>query len=353
MRNDLLVIADMRRCALGLVVATLLLGSCTSASSDVSQASDSAATGQVASPLADFLGLGATEDYASALELRRAESIEATIDECMGRLGFEYNQTPISRETVFGEVFGAELDRLTYAQTYGLSVSTLFEESLFEPSIESGLDEQDPNAEILDQLSPAELDLWLGALRGSQVLVDPVQGTAIDPETGDVVTDTRSLGCIGEAQETANRKFSGLIGLLPQLEELQARVEGDDRVSSARLGWSRCMAEQGYSFANHQEMWTAAFTDFRPLQAEILDAVRGGGGSSAIEIDEDGDSSQTSRIPRELVARLDEHKAAEISTAVASYECDSGIDAVRSEVRAELEQGFISDNREALDALTE
>ena len=269
----------------------------------------------------------------------------------MGRLGFEYNQTPVSRQTVFGEVLGAELDRLTYAQTYGLSVSPLFEDSLFEPSIESDTDEQDPNAEILDRLSPAELELWMAALRGSGVAL--ADGTAIDPETGDIITDTGSLGCIGEAQEAATVIFGGLIQLLPQLEELEARVEGDERVMSARLGWSRCMAGKGYSFATHQEMWTAAFTDFSPLQAEILDAVRGGGNGSEIEITDDEDSSQNSRIPRELVAKLDEHKAGEIATAVASYECDSGIDAIRFEVRAELEEAFINDNRETLDAIVE
>jgi len=269
----------------------------------------------------------------------------------MGRLGFEYNQTPISSETVFGEVFGAELDRLTYAQTYGLSVSALFEESLFEPSTESGLDEQDPNSEILDRLTPSELELWMSTLRGSQVIVDSVDGTPIDPETGEIITDTRSLGCIGAAQELASVEFGGLIELLPQLEELEARVESDERVSSALLGWSRCMAEKGYSFATHQEMWTAAMRDFSPLQAEILDAVRGGNGSSLIEITDETDASQTPRIPRELVAKLDQHKADEIATAVASYECDTGIDAVRAKVREEFEQGFIDDNREALDDL--
>ena len=347
------IASAVRRWRLGLALVLGLLVACTSGPSGEADTlparSDPEAEQNAddASPLAGYLGLSRSEDFAEAFQLQRAEVIEAEIDSCMGRLGFDYERYPVSAETVFDTVFGAELHPLTYAQTYGLSVSTLFEEALYEPGIETVPEGEDPNAEILSVLSPAEVDVWFAALRGREVLFDPATGIAYDPRTGDAVTDSGSLGCVGEAQDAFDDEFEGLIGLLPHLEELEARVESDDRVVQAQSGWSSCMAEKGYSFETRQDMWTDASRDFQPLQNEILAALQGGN-NVVIEITDDASHTP---IPPHLIARLDEHKEREIATAVASYECDIGIDEIRSEVRAEFERIFIDDNREFLDAL--
>ena len=298
------------------------------------------------SPLAAHHGFDETEDFDSAVKVGKAQQVEAEIVACMASQGFEYVPKLVTVESVVGTAVGGELDRLTYARTYGLSVSTIFDEAfLAESPVEEP--EVDPNDAIVEALTSGERDAWYAALGGRDLYVDPNTGTAIDPRTGDVIEDIAGdarSGCVGSAMVSIDRRFGVLVDLSPQVEELDRRVDADRRVTDIEADWADCMAARGYAYIDRTAMRAAVAEDFDALRREII-GVLNSPGDAPVEIT---DAPGALPLPQALRARLDEFQAGEIAIAVASHECDGDIEAVRNEVRAELERSFIAEHEDAL-----
>jgi len=194
-------------------------------------------------------------------------------------------------------------------------------------------------------------------------------GLTIDEliEHNEALEDRETAGCYGEASRSVypDEAFFEEFGDL--LEAAAERATADPRYVEAEERWSRCMAERGYDFASHQELFLYVYgPELDGMSGELQERVEeifygpGNqfGAPSGHEADFEGegvgdddlgwDSSEEGVVPELDMAKLQALIDEEVSMAVADWECSEGLRRVWVELAEAAERDFIDENRDRL-----
>lgn len=167
-------------------------------------------------------------------EGREAEQfrlVQDAIAECMREQGFEYRPQTSPPEQVNPADLGALPGTIEFAEQYGYGITT---DPFRMTGEEFPAEGDDPNAELLGDLTDAELAAYYAALYG----------------TGTEVTDWRDMGCTGRADHEVNGTVPGLdedafAGLMSDLADLWS-VTSDPSLEPLVAEWAECMSDAGY-----------------------------------------------------------------------------------------------------------
>ncbi|MBO3083694.1 hypothetical protein [Cellulomonas fengjieae] len=281
------------------------------------------------SPLTKYWeAMGGSQDESAAdAQAARSEEIVAA---CMQDEGFEYtpqDTSGMNRSLEGGDGDMPAWDTLEFAQQYGYGATTW--EDL---PVNEGADEYvDANADYVASMSESEQEAFYAALYGAQVVSEePIDAEAELPEY-----DWTTGGCQGKAQHEVyegsqiwdDPEFKDLAD---EMSTLYTDSQTDERMVEAHAEWAKCMADEGYDFANPQE-----------AQQSIFDLME------AIPYDEETGMQDE--------AALDEITEQELATATADRICQDSTRAGQAALEAQfaIEQEFIDANKERLDAMVE
>ncbi len=290
-------------------------------------------------PLAHYWGspsLSEAEWWVREEQLIRQE--EELIAACMAEQGFEYIPwvwiSPLVTRQSQPELSAAE-----YRERYGYGVSTFIGDvpDVIDLEVEAPVN---ANEAIQDAMSPAELQAFRRAMRGSGTISEE--------------TPLEDQGCTGlaiKAVQGVGRELREELG--DDREALRERIENDPRVVQATLEWSRCMTQAGFAFASTDAIRDELAARSEPFQmrGDLYEVL------SPAEIDA---LTQDERVAlqRELAtlspeeqAELDALQQFELDVAAADHECAGPLDDVRYEVTVELEQGFVDEHLAQLEAI--
>lgn len=287
----------------------------------------------------------------------QSRQIEELIAACMAQEGFEYIPVDQTQGTVFSsgdEDVYADYGTAEWAAQYGYGMTTMDE--LYEPVAE-GEEWFDPNQAIVQAMSASEQAAYYSALWGDQEWAEEYD------EDGNYIEQTydpSQAGCYGAAEvEVYGDLYGGgendpyndpqFASLVEEMDALYARVEEDPRVSGLDNAWASCMADAGHAgfsaahdaedslWAEYDEIWNAV--DWSEIEQAWEDGVP------------EADIVYPEPDP-EAIAALRER---EIALATADYTCreEVGYEQTRLEVQFELEQEFVDNNREALEAFVQ
>lgn len=163
----------------------------------------------------------------------------------------------------------------------------------------------DPNESIKAGLTDAELEAW----------------------------EQRRVECVVRAQKEVLDRPGGLLirfVLRDELAALDERIATDPRVVEAERQWSACMAAQGHSYVDQDEI----FDYLHSMSDPLLDRLRALGGPDHIDA--------------AYRADLDSLKAVEVEIAVADLACKRPLEQTQYEAAVEHEQRFIDNNQDRL-----
>lgn len=182
------------------------------------------------------------------------ERIQAIIEEsirreemiayCMHQLGFEYNLNP----TPAGNIFISDgydnwpRDR-EFAQTYGFGLSSSWHGPLDEENVDEGDQWVDPNAELLERLSPAEQQEWQLALWG-----DPDDWKTVDDYGVETWTFDGCWWWASEQTSLMGLRHSDEFGwLFAAHDDFLRELHYLPDIMAVNREWSQCMAAKGFS----------------------------------------------------------------------------------------------------------
>lgn len=321
--------------------------------------------------LAAFFGNDVDDPEAAQAEYRDQEArIQEAIRRCMAEEGFEYRPV-LPPEEAF-QVLGPE-DEEERVRTQGFGITTWFGN---EEEMDRGMEWEDPNQEMLEEMSDSERQAWQDALWGTQEEQEEDMEVEIDEETGETIQMMTGYGagCQGEAMEAEygdmNQTQELWEQLQPAMDAMYERVEADPRIVALNEEWSACMAEAGYDgLATRSDMWETVYEDFQSRFEEI---VGPGGGfadpfegwseeeinaffeeNSQEEIDaffQEAEQQAREDLDMEALEALQQE---EIDMAVADFECARDWQDLYTEVSQEYEADFIAENREILEQIRE
>lgn len=295
--------------------------------------------GDAPSPLNQLLGV---QDAAQAGLAQRDSQAQQRIADCMAQSGFVY--IPITAEGPASEPGASAFDALTpgsleqvEADGYGMAGAFLAELDL--PASAADLEGRavpvDPNDEIRDKLSAAELRAYEVALLGyASSEIDLSSGEPIRVSTGQPVSqedwvEMASGGCQAQAYEQAFDLRTGQIttrfieSIGTKLSDMEAAFRADQRFVDLQDDWVRCMADEGYDYRSREDILAH------------LEQMYG-----AVPVDRSGDDP----VSAEVLARVEEVKAAEVELAVADWRCSAGFFAEVGEIRRKYEVAFLREN---------
>ena len=265
-------------------------------------------------PLDSFLWLH--EDNGPAAIQERHLRGELLVAECMAEQGFEYLPQPISvQELAPGE---PEHGSREFAERYGYG---MFRQPQYVTATE-GVDPVDANADIKAAMSLAERTEYDRALHGT--------GEGGYFESGDEV-DLDTTGCWGMSLDhdlngggKDDPVFLDASAYAHHIDEVL--LEADPRVVAADAQWSACMADAGWPGLTSQPEAASLAIDW---SRALVDP-------------------ETSVMARPGDQLLDD----EISLALADVDCatETGLLPLRDEVRAELQQAYVDQHRDELEA---
>lgn len=274
---------------------------------------DSAKSDDIA-PLDALLGYAAASDP-SGTPLDPMLRGEELVAQCMAEQGFEY----VPRRGTFAELAPGEPQWHTreYAERYGYG--TFVQPKLVDTQV--GRD-GDPNAEILASMSLTERAAYDLALNGTS------DGGVF--ESGDEI-DLEPLGCeglrIADLINGDGKDDPVYVDATAHSRHIDELLVGEDpRVAAADARWAECMSDAGWP-------GLAVQPDARAL-AEVW----------SLDLSDPETSVQTQADPETL--------ANEISLALADFDCTTatGLAELRDEVRAELQQEYVDEHRDELEA---
>lgn len=287
------------------------------------------------SPLAKYFSAGYDPNMSEeemqlemAAQQMRAEELMA---QCMADEGFEY--IPVDWSASGGMVSSTDLDvewdSREFAERYGYGVFTSpWDEFVYDPEGEEFVD---PNQAYVESLSDSERDAYYEAAYGKM---------QEESEDGYVEYDWETAGCQGRAQHEVYGGSSWdadeFSDLLDSLNRLYTDLERDPRVLDLDREWASCMADAGYS----------GLTSPRLAQDEIWNQMnRFWEDQNADYPDGDGPDIRESAEYREAAA-------AEISQAVADWDCKDGVGYTQEMLKIQfaLEEQFVNDHRSELEA---
>lgn len=260
-----------------------------------------------------------------AIRLRRNEEIKVA---CMKREGFEYIPYEPAVQTDISSMPGNVDD----AHRFGFEISTRFGE------IASFLIEEErtnPNKEIVESLSEAELDAYYTALQGFPRIRRNENGELENAE----YLDRDFGGCYGEiaAEALPSSSAQDLFEAL-DIESMFARMDSSPRKRDIETEWSNCMAEKGYVYQSPDALQGSVRKYFHGKLSKIDGFSR-------------GDETWTRRdrntdIDQVALAAL---QAEERALAVAYAECAVNYHKQLNVIFRDFEKALISENQALLD----
>lgn len=289
--------------AVGSAVVLLLVSvSCGDSSSGPS------GTPSVYQTIDEFMGTGGPEAEHEAFVALRNE-IEMKVVDCMAGHGLEY----VARHADPGRpVLGQGMTDAEFKSTYGYGIITAV------------LDEARWNAEHPDEGADPDT-LWgdfTDDVETYMILVDQCN-EQIEAERGRPEPGLREA--LSASIEEAWRPLEG------DLEDLERRIESDDRIVTAWDEWSACLTEKGYSFDLEED-----------IDSYLMGRLSGEGVT-------EGTLILTDELERDLQPLVEE----ELAIAAADLACRIDVDRIHEEVRREHEGLFIDEHREDLESIRE
>lgn len=334
-------------CALALV-----LGACSSSGSDddvAAGATDDSDAARIEQLI--FGDEDATaEDYEQQFAAQEAAA-QASIAECMSAAGFEY----FPRTSDIAVYEEPEYDYLSreYAETYGFGYSTMLEPGFATVAVDS---EDDPNNDYVNSLSEAEQEQYYLTLHGDQSVWETIES---DEQLAELQAEQPELfeptGCEGEAWAASDNGSNEVYETYgDELDQLYESAMNDPAVVSGVSDWAACMAEQGFSVSEPDDLDTI----MDPYMEEIWSSAVHPGSSLT---DEDYETlsdeelneivSQPTTYDEELVA---EAQAFEIKIAVAAWDCGMPeLYDVYQEAYGGLRRAFVESHLDELAALVD
>lgn len=307
--------------ALFAVTSAVLLSGCSAPADSEPGASERE------SPLSEYLnalyGGDLSEDEMEKKYAADEKEREALISTCMNDEGFEY--IPAVQSTSFssgGEEWLPD-DREWVAQ-YGYGMTSYPGADDPAPTEEY----VDPNQDYVTSLPESEQQAFYEALNGAPIAEEDL------PADGSYEYNWEESGCYGFAQnEIVGEDPSQSEEHKPLFEAITAvytDLEKAPEMADLNAAWSDCMSGAGYpGFSAQQDAQTAVSDEYNKLWEGQT---------------EGGEPSE---------ADMDALTEGEVETALADLECrektnyrDAAFD-----VQADIEQKFIDDNKEALEAL--
>ena len=166
----------------------------------------------------------------AALRVREAR-IQNAIRDCMKAQGFDY--VPIDPAAQFAAITGSgRLSDEDFTRQFGYGISTFWGR---------GGAQADPNAQYRRSLSAADRAAYDRTLYGENV------GATVDEalDSGDF---TKLGGCTRKATVAVFGGTQVLTQLQGKLDDLDERINADQRMVRALEKWTRCMADAGYEY---------------------------------------------------------------------------------------------------------
>jgi hypothetical protein len=263
----------------------------------------------------------------AADDARRLQEMDELVAACMQEQGFRY-PAPTSAPVAAVDVsdLPAAPGTREFAEQFGYGIST-------DPWGDAGAARpdptpEDPNAELLATMSPAEAAAFQEALHGTI--------------TGDGVEyDWRSAGCTGAALHEVDDLTDGIhefAGLEADMNGYFEGVRTGPELAALHASWSTCLADAG--FGEHADPDAA--------QSELAgawDALRGADGT--------GDGTGPAPEPDPEAARAFTER--EIAMALADLACQEEVDYadVLRDLDHRAQQEFVDAHRAELDAWAE
>jgi hypothetical protein len=250
-----------------------------------------------------------------AMRVRQAR-IQNAIRDCMKAQGFEY--VPVDPAAQIAAVTGSSrLSDTDFTRQFGYGISTFWGR---------GGAQADPNQQYRRSLSPADQAAYSHALYGEN------DGATVDEalDTGDF---SKLGGCTRKATETVFGGTQVLTQLQSKLDDLDERINADQRMVRALEKWTSCMAAAGYRFEEPDDIDSVLMKRMErivgQLPGKFATGPAGGG-----------------KIPPYNHAALVALNREEVATARQDLTCEQkNITPVEAVVRPEYEARFRAENR--------
>jgi len=311
------------------------------------------------SPLAEYLGEGFVSSRSgggmriavragggqgtSEEELAKQRKVEDATAACMKDAGFEYVAVPPESQpkSKFNDAFNLPEDK--FAQQYGYGISTI-------DWSKTGDDDSNPNTKIRSALSAKAQKAYDTALNGPNATANGTVVIAPKEGNGPATSGKQDLGCRGKAVEEVYGKgedraadFKKYESLFKDIEALQKRIEGDQRVVDATTAWADCLADAGHSGFKKLD-------DPRESISRKLDELTGttppAGNSSGKAVIKGPPS-----FDKVDAAKLSELRKSEIDLAVADQKCRATTyDESYKTVQYAMEKEFVDQHKAELEA---
>ncbi|MFN0096573.1 MAG: hypothetical protein ACKVVT_17580 [Dehalococcoidia bacterium] len=258
---------------------------------------------------------------------REERLIQDEVKSCKEALGFEY--TPITPQTAGNDL---SVDPEAFAKEFGFGVTTLIGRN----DAFGAVSFEDPNRAYLETLSPAGQAAYQKALYGDLPEPDAEGGVAVFIGGGAASKDScltkASLKVRGENGAAFDER------LLQQLDALNRAVQSDPRVVEAYRAWSKCMAAEGFKFADED----AVRADLARRAKEITGLDLGGSGGIGFVV---GAPTGGSTPPAYDEAALKALQAEELRIAAAARPCTrKHVQSVLDKVGLDAEERFVDAN---------
>jgi hypothetical protein len=169
--------------------------------------------------------------------LERQSRVENRIAECMKAQGFDY--VPVDPLAQRAALTGkARMTDEEFLEQFGYGISTMFGR---------GTPQADPNERIRRTLGAADRAAYDRILYGDSVGLTFAE--ALDNDAADELG-----GCTKQATEAVFGGAVVLATLQGKFDELEERINQDQRMVRAVESWTQCMAEKGFRYGEPEEI---------------------------------------------------------------------------------------------------
>lgn len=341
----------MRRGLLGAAVLAMVatLAGCDSGGDGTSP---SAGAGDV-SPLQPYLGgMGTGTDAGNGADPAKDRQVQELVVSCMKQAGFTYRPVDTSKLPAVQQVVQGDRN---WTEKYGYGISTTDQVQ--------AAPEDDPNKDITDKMSPAELTAYREALYGTggatltvggggvAVAGASPDGASSAPGSGAPTSSPPAKpGCYQTAREQVYGKapqidMSEFESLFKALSKLNQRIDGDPRVAPLVTAWSGCMADAGYpGLKAVNDAQDGIFRKWAELNGWKYEKTDDGG--TMVGAVSSGAGGDAPALDQAEVAAL---RKEEIATALADLDCRMDYQKIHDQVQVELEKEFVAQHKAELE----
>ncbi|WP_152360691.1 hypothetical protein [Microlunatus speluncae] len=263
------------------------------------------------------------------------QKIEEAVARCMKEQGFEYTpQQPMD----WPEPPKIDLTDRGWVEKYGYGISTRDEEPMPQ--------QEDPNGDRIKKMTKKQQDAYFKALHGDGGGMATTRGGG----GGGVPIGGGDAGCYGKAQQEVfpDAKpvdFEEFKDLFDAMAKLDQQVESDPRVAPLITEWAGCLAGAGHGgFSKIKEPEDSIQKKWADLNGWKFMNDSDGGSGSVVQAQPAG-PDRNPPDPQK-VAKL---RADEIKLALADTDCRKDYTKTATDVRTELEQRFIDENKAQLE----